>query len=111
MKKEMSCNCISEIGDRLKTENLRLSPKHMGFRMPDFTLSLYFALEWIDKANAPAGKKNRSPNMFLSYCPFCGVKIEQKTEPQDERCEHGVSKNIPSIQCAACEGIRDTQPK
>lgn len=80
----MKCKCLTEMDEKLKAENLKLSDRHLGFAMPKFELSLYFFLEWIDKSKAPSGKKNSPPKMLVSFCPFCGQPTQQQPEAKGE---------------------------
>lgn len=69
----MKCDCLNEIGDELKKQNLRL----VGLA---FTSSLgtvpYIQTGWIELEKAPKGKKKNPPYMFASHCPFCGQEIQ-----------------------------------
>jgi hypothetical protein len=72
----MNCNCIKEIDEKLKEQNLTLTG--FAFVMPDFRSVPTVETGWIDKSKAPRGKKNSPPKMFASHCPFCGTPVEKK---------------------------------
>lgn len=74
--KIMKCNCIKELDEKLKSQNLQITG--CAYAMPDFRLIPTIKTDWIDKNKAPKGKKNSPPYMFASHCPFCGIKLEDK---------------------------------
>lgn len=64
------CDCIKEINEQLKPHNARIAA---GVSLKDNTMqaNYYVMLEKIDTA-----KRKPLPYMVMSYCPFCGEKLE-----------------------------------
>jgi len=78
----MTCDCYTEINAKLKEKNLKLVGAAL--TMPEFKTRFYIATNWIDRAKAPKGKKNSPPNMFVTYCPFCGKPAVDPNDPEPE---------------------------
>lgn len=62
----MNCNCLTELNERLKAENLELSSDLLSFRMPSFKVSINLPMRWRDKSKAPKGKKSSPPSALLN---------------------------------------------
>ena len=70
-----TCNCINEIDDKLREQNLKLVG--YAFMMPDFTPVINIRTEWVKRDQAPKGKKKSPTPMLASHCPFCGKAYER----------------------------------
>lgn len=66
----MTCNCIDIVNEKLATRNTRLV-QAMCF---DGTAPLMIETEQIEKGRGKA----KACGMFPTFCPFCGVKINDQ---------------------------------
>lgn len=64
----MTCTCIGTVNEKLATRNTRLSQAWKMGDSPDEGLML--ETEQIETGRG----KSKAVAMFLTYCPFCGVK-------------------------------------
>ena len=69
----MSCNCADEVDVKLAERNTRLSRALMFSKQgrennPDLMLQT----EQIETGRG----KQKAVSMFISFCPFCGVKYD-----------------------------------
>lgn len=64
----MTCNCVSEINEKLASRNTRLTQALM-FGPCDHD-ALMIETEQVEKGRG----KPKAAAMFLTYCPFCGTK-------------------------------------
>lgn len=69
----MSCNCADEVDAKLAERNTRLSRALMFSKQgrennPDLMLQT----EQIETGRG----KQKAVSMFISFCPFCGVKYD-----------------------------------
>ena len=64
------CNCINDLNEKLKEKNTRIYTP-ISFRPSLNTLGPLVVTEKVDKK-----KRSKPLNLFASYCPFCGEKIE-----------------------------------
>lgn len=69
----MACNCVEEVNEKLKERNTRLSQALMFSKKgrennPDLMLQT----EQIETGRG----KQKAVSMFLTFCPFCGVKYD-----------------------------------
>ena len=67
-----TCNCINEVDEKFREENIRLTG--YALMMPGFRPVATIRTDWVKRADAPKGKKNSPPAMMATFCPFCGVK-------------------------------------
>lgn len=84
----MNCKCFETVNEKLREKNLKLSG--YAFMTPNLELVPVIATQWLNPALAPRGRKRSPTSMFVSYCPFCGVKIEiepEEPEPTSEAKE------------------------
>lgn len=66
------CECVTEVNAKLETRNTRLSQAMvMGGTKGD---ALMLQTEQIETGRG----KTKAVSMFLSYCPFCGEKYEDR---------------------------------
>lgn len=68
----MACNCITEVDEKLKDYNTKISPTII-FKSPSY-VTVTLVTEQIEKGR---GKK-KAVTMLPSHCPFCGVKYEEE---------------------------------
>lgn len=66
------CNCVETVNAQLAEHNTRLSQAMMFGKHPSDALVL--ETEQIEKGR---GKK-KAVTMFLSCCPFCGQRYEER---------------------------------
>ncbi len=66
----MTCNCVETVNGMLKSRNTRLSQAMM-FGEANHP-GLMLETEQIEKGRGKA----KAAAVFLTYCPFCGVKYE-----------------------------------
>lgn len=71
----MTCQCVEIVNEKLKDRNTRL--------FQAFTLGaagvgdrLMLVTEQIEKGRG----KEKPVGMFLTYCPFCGVKYQDNAD-------------------------------
>ncbi|MCO5152537.1 MULTISPECIES: hypothetical protein [unclassified Shinella] len=64
----MTCNCVETVNEKLASRNTRLSQAMM-FGEHDHP-GLMLETEQVEKGRG----KQKAVSMFLTYCPFCGVK-------------------------------------
>ncbi len=64
----MTCTCIETVNEKLATRNTRLSQAIM-FQEANHP-GLMLETDQIEKGRG----KPKAVSMFLTYCPFCGVK-------------------------------------
>jgi hypothetical protein len=99
------CNCISDLGKRLKEKNIEFTGEAMAFNEEHNALYCIFMIDtkWIDKAKAPRGQKAYCPKVRAAFCPFCGMSLEfdpsslTKKNPeidQDDAALCDAAKNI-----------------
>ena len=70
----MTCTCIETVNDQLAKHNTRLSQAMMFFKASHPGLMLQ-----TDQIQTGRGKP-KAVSMFLTYCPFCGVRYEELAE-------------------------------
>lgn len=64
----MTCTCIAMVNEKLATRNTRLT---QAWKMGDSVdEGLMLETDQIEKGRG----KPKAVSMFLTYCPFCGVK-------------------------------------
>jgi len=69
--------------------NQLLEPKNIeltgyAYLFPNMTQVITIMTGWIDKDKAPRGEKKNCPKMHASYCPFCGIKIDDPNPDKGE---------------------------
>ena len=64
----MTCNCIETVNEKLASRNTRLSQAIMFGESSHPGLML--ETDQVEKGRGKA----KAVSMFLTYCPFCGVK-------------------------------------
>jgi hypothetical protein len=64
----MTCTCIQTVNEKLATRNTRLTQAWKMGDSPDEGLML--ETDQIEKGRG----KPKAVAVFLTYCPFCGVK-------------------------------------
>lgn len=70
-----TCNCIEVVDKKLAAQNLRLTG--FAYAMPTGNPVITIAVQWVDLAAVPKGRKKWPPKVRASHCPFCGVKYPQ----------------------------------
>ncbi len=66
------CNCVEDVNEKLKSRNTRLSQAMVfGGTKGD---ALMLETEQVETGRGKA----KAVSMFLSYCPFCGEKYEDR---------------------------------
>jgi len=70
----MTCTCIETVNEKLATRNTRLSQAFM-FHEANHP-GLMLETDQIEKGRG----KPKAVSMFLTYCPFCGVKYGEDAE-------------------------------
>ena len=79
---DMNCKCLIELNAKLKDKNLRLAS--VALVAPSYKARFYISTNWVDSTKIPKGKKKCPPNMMVSFCPFCGLPVEEeKPEPKE----------------------------
>jgi len=70
-KASKGCECIKQVDEQLKQHGIKVK-RHlqMNFKSGDASMSPP-SIE-VEKLN---GKRGKTPPVFVSYCPFCGVKV------------------------------------
>lgn len=85
------CNCKSELEEKLTTRFKDATPdarahkvtlQGYGFAIKDKTMYLQPYMTYQGFSYVPLKKGGEKPkkvtgNMFFSYCPFCGVKVQE----------------------------------
>lgn len=71
----MTCACFDEMNDRLKPHNAQIAH---GFGLEDgmrrLRLTYYVQTEKLD---SNVRSKKKPPLVVMSYCPFCGVELDE----------------------------------
>jgi hypothetical protein len=72
-EESMTCTCVETVNEKLKTRNTRL---HQAFTLGAAGVGdrLMLVTEQIETGRG----KEKAVGMFLSYCPFCGVKYDKE---------------------------------
>lgn len=70
----MACNCVDEIDAKLATRNTRLTQALVFSGGRDGNPNLLLQTEQIETGRG----KQKAVGMFLTFCPFCGVRYEQE---------------------------------
>ncbi len=73
----MACECVEVVNEKLASRNTRLVQAMMFVEVKHDCLML--ETEQIEKGRG----KPKAVSMFLTYCPFCGLKYE-KTNGQED---------------------------
>jgi hypothetical protein len=66
----MACNCVEIVNEKLKERNTRLTQAMMFGEVKHDRLML--ETEQLETGRGKA----KAVSMFLTYCPFCGVKYD-----------------------------------
>lgn len=70
----MTCSCIETVNEKLATRNTRLTQAIM-FGPADHP-GLMLETEQVERGRGKA----KVVGMFLTYCPFCGVKYKEDVQ-------------------------------
>lgn len=65
------CNCVADLDEKLKEYNTAFD-KVVYFEKPDMLMKS--TIQIAMKKISPRG--SRPIRLFMSYCPFCGEKLE-----------------------------------
>lgn len=69
------CNCVTEINEALKPHNARLaSGMQLNFKTGEASVTA----PHIELVKLDSKKRGRLPAMFCTYCPFCGIKKNER---------------------------------
>lgn len=92
VKKSKECNCIAETKEAiLKNVNAKeKNPKGYNILEADFEYKSWFPKirlyatfliksTFKKKDGTTSRPRNEHVNVFFSYCPFCGIKLNNKT--------------------------------
>lgn len=94
------CECMTKVVERAK-EHIENSPREKGFKLIDIgwkdqglilgspsRMSLYYEMKYeytFTKSNGDTSSpKSKSINIMLTFCPFCGEKIDKSNDEVDE---------------------------
>lgn len=81
------CDCLEKVQEALKPKNCKLQTVlTMNFTTGRGSIvGPLLAVEKLDKS------RDRLPTVFPTYCPFCGVKVDD--EPKPQRAKKARKKN------------------
>ena len=65
------CECIKQVDEQLKPHGIKVK-RHMTMNFKTGEASMSQPSIEVEKTNRKRGK---TPPVFVSYCPFCGVKV------------------------------------
>lgn len=73
----MNCDCITKVNEKLAEMNMALNTSFILGKNLNLTgQTLCIGTHWKDESKKVRGKKPTT--ITVNYCPFCGVKAEQK---------------------------------